>query len=317
MVRDAVAAFAVDTLGGVSMGTTWSVRMLAPGRDLRRLHASIAAQLARVVAQMSNWEPDSDLSRFNRAPAGSWHRLPDEFWNVLDCALRIAETSDGAFDPTVGPLVDAWGFGPPGRGIDPARHQLAELATRVGWRRIERRVEDHAILQPGDLQLDLCAIAKGHAVDLVAACLRNEGVANALVEVGGELYGFGRRADGQPWRVLVDDDGDDSEEPRVVQLECRAIASSGDRWHRRENGEGRTLSHSIDVRCSEPVADAPRLVSVLADDAMQADAWATALTVMGAQAGFDFSCRHAMAARFIDREGRERMTPSFSAGLAA
>lgn len=314
MTRDPVAAFAVDTLGGISMGTTWSVRLLAPGRDLRRLHAAIEAALARVVAQMSNWEPDSDISRYNRAPAGSWHRLPDEFWSVLDCALRIAEASNGAFDPSVGPLVDAWGFGPPGVCSETQAIERHELSRRVDWRRIEVRADGNEMLQPGGLQLDLCAIAKGHAVDRVAGCLREEGVDNALVEVGGELYGMGRRADGRLWRVMVDDDGD---EERVIELDRRAIASSGDRWHRRDDGHGRVLSHSIDPRGGAPVEDAPRLVSVLADTAMEADAWATALTVMGARDGFDVACGKAMAVRFVDSDGRERMTPAFRAALSA
>lgn len=317
MTRDPVAAFAVDTLGGVSMGTTWSVRLLAPGRDLRRLHAAVEAALTRIVAQMSNWEPDSDLSRYNRAAAGSWHRLPDEFRDVLACALRVADASAGAFDPTVGPLVDAWGFGPPGGCSGPDAARQAELSQRIGWRRVEVRDDGHELLQPGNLQLDLCAIAKGYAVDRVAACLREEGIDNALVEVGGELYGMGRRADGRRWRVLLDDEGDEAGEARVVELDRSAIASSGDRWHRRDDGRGRMLSHSIDPRGGAPVEDALRLVSVLADNAMEADAWATALTVMGARDGFDFACGKAMAVRFVDSDGRERMTPAFRAALAA
>lgn len=316
MGRDAIAAFAVDSLGGVSMGTTWSVRLLAPGRDLRRLHATIETQLARIVAQMSNWEPDSDISRYNRAPAGVWHRLPDEFRDVLACALRVADASAGAFDPTVGPLVDAWGFGPPGSRIDPGAAEQAELSRQVGWRRIEVRDDGHELLQPGDLKLDLCAIAKGYAVDRVVACLREEGIDNALVEVGGELYGMGRRADGRRWRVLVDDEDEDAGKARIVELDRLAIASSGDRWHRRES-EGRSLSHSIDPRSGAPVRDPPRVVSVLADDAMHADAWATALTVMRIEAGYRHACDHALAARFVSHDGQERMTPAFSSRLVA
>lgn len=316
MTRDPVAAFAVDTLGGVSMGTTWSVRLLAPGRDLRRLHTAIETALARIVAQMSNWEPDSDISRYNRAPAGSWHRLSEEFRDVLTCALHVAKASNGAFDPSVGPLVDAWGFGPPGDRSEPQAIERHELSRRVDWRRIEVRADGNELLQPGGLQLDLCAIAKGYAVDRVADCLREEGVDNALVEVGGELYGMGRRADGRRWRVMVDDEDDDASERRIVELDRAAIASSGDRWHRRDDGHGRMLSHSIDPRGGVPVEDAPRLVSVLADNAMEADAWATALTVMGAREGFDVACDKAMAVRFVDCDGRERMTPAFHAALS-
>jgi thiamine biosynthesis lipoprotein len=172
--------------------------------------------------------------------------------------------------------------------------------------------------------LDLSAIAKGYGVDVVAALLRRRGIDSALVEVGGELYGYGRKPDGQPWRVLVESSpdeevDDDGLEPRVLTLDGVAVATSGDRWHAYAH-EGRRYSHTIDPRSGEPVTDAAAAVTVVAADAMQADAWATALTVMGTADGQAFAARHGLAARFLQRSAQglqETMTPAFERHLAA
>ena len=172
--------------------------------------------------------------------------------------------------------------------------------------------------------LDLSAIAKGYGVDVVTDLLRRRGIEAALVEVGGELYGYGRKADGTPWRVLVESSPDeeaDSEglEPRVLALDGLAVATSGDRWHAYAQG-GRRYSHTIDPRSGEPVTDAAAAVTVVATDAMHADAWATALTVMGASVGYAFATEHELAARFLQRtpDGlQETMTPAFERHLAA
>ena len=213
---DARPALAVHALGGATMGTLWQVSLSAPpGADLHVLHDGIQACLDRVVAQMSTWEPDSDISRYNRAPAGSWQALPQPFFDGLREALAIAEDSDGACDPTVGPLVQAWGFGPYGQGgAVPDASTLAEARARVGWRRLELDASRQRVLQPGGVALDLSGIAKGHAVDAVVDWLQARGLSAALVEVGGELRGYGRKPDGTPWKVLAeawphDDDGDD------------------------------------------------------------------------------------------------------------
>ncbi|WP_223878016.1 FAD:protein FMN transferase [Luteimonas sp. MC1825] len=299
----------VHALGGESMGTRWQVSLAAAGAsDLYPLHAGIQATLERVVAQMSSWESGSDLCRYNRAPAGSWQRLPQPFFDVLRASLRVAEASDGACDPTVAPLVDLWGFGPAGgAGRIPEAAAVAAARARVGWQRVTLDGAGQRALQPGGVALDLSGIAKGHGVDAVAAWLRAQGVRAALVEVGGELYGYGSKPDGNPWRVLVEawpDEGDDCEAlpPCVLALDGRAVATSGDHWHRFAH-DGRVFAHSIDPRSGAPVAHAPAAVTVLADDALHADAWATALTVMGAEAGFEFAQARGIAARFVVRAG--------------
>ena len=319
------------SLGGESMGTRWSARLYArPGADLHALHAGIQQQLDQVVAQMSTWEAQSDISRYRRAAAGNWQAIPEGFAQVLDCAIEVARASDGAFDPTLGPLVDLWGFGSAGtpRRV-PAGEDIERARAQCGWQRLQRRADGRELLQPGGLQLDLSAIAKGHGADLAAAHLRAQGIAAALVEVGGEIRGYGRKPDGQAWRVLVEsaadeDAGEQDLPPRVLQLEDAAVATSGDRWHRFEQ-DGQRYAHTLDPRSGRSVADAAAAVTVVAADAMHADAWATALTVMGAQAGLDFARAHGLAARFVVRAPdpargpalHETMTDAFQAYLAA
>ncbi|WP_293711606.1 FAD:protein FMN transferase [Stenotrophomonas sp. UBA7606] len=315
----------IAALGGHTMGTSWSVKLVAArSRDLHPLHAGIQAELDRVVAQMSTWESDSDISRYNRAAANSWQALPDDFWNVLSTARDIAECSAGAFDPSIGPLVALWGFGADAgaRTVpDPAR--LAEVAARCGWRKLQLDPQTQSALQPGGLQLDLSAIAKGYGVDLVSAWLRRIGISAALVEVGGELHGYGLKPDGQPWRVLVEsapeEDAGAEYPPRVLALDGLAVATSGDRWHHFER-DGVSYSHTLDPRSHAPVNRAAAAVTVIARDAMRADAWATALTVMGAEEGLAFANDHDLAARFITRSSNglvETMTPAFQRYLDA
>lgn len=315
----------IAALGGHTMGTTWSAKLVAPrSRDLHALHAGIQAELDRVVAQMSTWEADSDISRYNRAAADSWHALPDDFWNVLVAAHDIAARSDGAFDPSIGPLVALWGFGADAaaqRAPDPA--QLAEVARRCGWNRLQLNPQTQSALQPGGLQLDLSAIAKGYGVDLVSRWLRRNGIDAALVEVGGELHGYGLKPDGQPWRVLVEsapeEDAGAEYPPRVLALNDLAVATSGDRWHHYEH-DGVSYSHTLDPRTQAPVTRATAAVTVIDREAMRADAWATALTVMGAEQGLAFARHHDLAARFVSRGNaglEEVMTPAFQRYLDA
>ena len=305
------------------MGTSWCVKLVAsPRADLHAMHAGIQAQLDRVVAQMSTWEADSDISRFNRAAAGTWQRLPPEFFAVLACAMETARDSDGAYDPTIGALVEAWGFGPAQGGGVPDASELKSAQAGLGWRRVSLRSQDMSALQPGGVRLDLSAIAKGYGVDLVARHLRDAGIAAALIEVGGELYGYGRKPDGGQWQVLAEaapDAEPDEEAICVIALDSVAVATSGDHWHAFEQ-DGTRYSHTLDPRTGKPVETAAAAVTVIAEDAMRADAWATALTVMGAEAGYRFAQQRNIAARFVvrgsDHELIESKTDAFRARLS-
>lgn len=316
--------FDIASLGGHTMGTRWSARLVLPRhRDLHPLHAGIQAQLDEVVAQMSTWEPASDISRFNRAAAGSWHVLPEGFFQVLETALDVACRSDGAFDPSIGPLVALWGFGAHARQPRlPSPEALAAVAARCGWQRLQLRADSRQALQPGGLELDLSAIAKGFGVDQASRWLRAAGVTAALVEVGGELHGYGSKPAGQPWRVLVETGPDEDAleaPPRVLALDGLAVATSGDRWHHHDI-DGQRYSHTLDPRSARPVPHATAAVTVIAPTAMEADAWATVLTVMGAAEGLAFATTHDLAARFVSRGADgivETLSPAFVRHLDA
>ena len=313
----------IARLGGHTMGTTWQVTLVtAPSRDLHPLHAGIQAQLDTVVAQMSTWEAASNISRFNTAAAGTTLPLPEPFGHVLRAALDIAARSGGAFDPTVGPLVALWGFGAHAHAQRaPDAETLTRTRVRCGWQRLV--LDAHQLTQPGGLELDLSAIAKGFAVDAVSTWLRTQDIRAALVEVGGELHGYGTKPDGQPWRVLVESDpeADAAAEhpPRVLALHDLAVATSGDRWHHYA-ADGVQYSHTLDPRTGAPVTRAAAAVTVVAADAMHADGWATALTVMGLEQGLAFASEHDLAARFVTRSTggiEEHLSPAFQRLLDA
>ena len=329
LLPHAVAARGLQHLAGRSMGTTWQVTV-ASDRESAELRDGIQAELDRVVAQMSTWEPQSDISRFNRAPAGSEHVLPEGFFKVLEAALTLAASTQGAYDPTVGPLVNLWGFGPDGqRRASPDDDAIETMRQRTGWQRLRIDPARHAAVQPGALYVDLSSIAKGYGVDRVAAYLEAAGSEAYLVEVGGELRARGRKPDGQPWRVAVEqpapqDQGADAGNPGgprlsgvVVALDQLSMATSGDYRHFFEQG-GQRYSHTIDPRSGRPVTHALASVTVLHRDCMQADALATAMSVLGPEEGWRYAIERDLAVLFFIHDGdgfRQRMTPAFSAHL--
>jgi thiamine biosynthesis lipoprotein len=311
----------VLALGGETMGTTWSVKLVPPAHlSAPSLRADIEAVLDRVVGEMSTWISHSDISRFNRAAAGTWHVLPDDFCAVLRYALRLAEESDGACDPTIGALVDLWGFGPSGcPRIIPDTDAIAVARAACGWQRVRLDPGGRA-LQPGGVRLDLSSVAKGFAVDKVSAWLASCGVADRLVEIGGELAGHGIKPDGQPWWVALEDPRQDNPTTPgiLVALHDLAIATSGDS-RRRFHALGRYWSHTIDPRSGWPVSEQLASVTVLHRRCMQADALATALLVLGPDDGFLLAERLNLAARFVMRHAvgfEERMTPALADMLA-
>jgi thiamine biosynthesis lipoprotein len=315
----------VHALHGRTMGTTWSVKLVADtARTLPPLQQAIQGELDRVVAQMSTWEPESDLSRFNRAPAGTWHTLPAEFFIVLEHALHVARYSGGAYDPTAGALVNAWGFGPTERYdetsfIAPNSTELQVAQARCGWQRVTIDVELRRAFQPGGVYIDLSAIAKGFGVDQVARCLAELGVDSFLVEVGGELRGTGIRADGQPWWVSLEQPSATNHVQDVVEtlaaLYNWSVATSGD-YRRYFETDGTRFSHTIDPRDGVPIRNRLASVTVLHHDCMTADAWSTALGVLGAEEGLALANRMALHALFVQREG-DNFVEHFSAPLQA
>ena len=288
-------------LQGTTMGTTWCTTLLATAStDARAIAAEIESVLARVVEQMSPWLSGSDVSRFNRASAGSRHKLPDEMLVVMRCALDVAGHSDGAFDPTAGPLVDAWGFGAERRfdeiGHRPPTRKILDALT-VGWSRLDLDPQGW-LTQPGGIELSLSAIAKGYAVDAVAQRLTALGCWHHLVEIGGELRGTGVKSAMQPWWVEIEPPAVDCSlrETRIALHAC-SVATSGD-YRRFFAHAGKRISHTIDPRTRRPVEHAMASVAVVHTSCMWADAWATALMVAGPDDGPALAERERLAALF-------------------
>lgn len=307
----------LHTLAGTSMGTGWSARFMVPASapaglegGLRRL---LQAELDLVVAQMSHWEPDSLLSRFNAAPAGSWTDLPDAFYEVVDYALRVRDDTHGAYDPAAGALVNLWGFGPARRYDQagfyaPAADAVAAVMAGRSGARVALDRERRRLYQPGGALLDLSSVAKGYAVDRLALCLERHGLRHYVVEAGGELRGAGVKDDGQPWWIEVEGVPDAETPETVVALHGLAIATSGDyrRYFWQTHGQaahGRRASHTLDPRTGWPIAHDTASVTVLASSCMAADALSTALNVLGPQDGLAFAEEGAIAARFLVRRG--------------
>lgn len=294
-------------LGGATMGTSWSARVMAPAGAGPSVLDALQRQLDLVVAQMSHWERDSNLSRFNSAPAGNWHRLPDEFFTVLSYALEVAEASGGAYDPCAGALVNAWGFGARQRYDDASFYAPLPAATqaivaRADRQRLQLDRASRRALQPGGVQIDLSSVAKGYAVDLLARCLEAQGLFHYLVEIGGELRGAGVKADGQPWWVALEGvpGAGDGAVPTTVALHGLAIATSGDYRRYFEHG-GQRASHTLDPRTGAPIRNAVASVTVLHAECMAADALSTALSVLGPEQGLALAERGKLAARFLLR----------------
>ncbi len=304
------------------MGTYWAAKWLAPAdRPPEFWRAIIEGAFGEVIRQMSAWSDTSDLTRFNRAPAGSWQELPREFFTVLQRALEIARDSEGAYDPTVGEFVDLLGFGPSGAGgeIDPARLDAAR--GRLGWSRLMLDPENRRAFQPGGLSLDLSSIAKGFAVDLASERLIAAGVDNFLVEVGGEVRGRGCKPDGQPWWCWIErpplPPGQRPLPETVVALCDCALATSGD-YRRQREYRGRRHTHLVDPRTGANEAGTLSSVSVLGPTCMDADGYATALFVLGIEAGMAWAEKRGLAALFVwhTPEGpAERWTSAWAAML--
>lgn len=307
----APAGALIAEFGGASMGTSWSARVALPP-DLasvpRRaaLQAGLQQQLDQVVAEMSHWESGSELGRFNRARAGTWHTLSGGFFEVLRYALGVARESDGACDPCAGALVNLWGFGPAGRHdeasfVAPGARDVAAVRAAMAGRTVMLDLPRKRAFQPGGVQLDLSAVAKGYGVDLLAHYLEAQGCMHYLVEAGGELRGAGCKPDGQPWWVALEAPLAGAQEIAIA-LHGLAVATSGD-YRKYFMQDAIRRPHTIDPRSGMPLSNALASVTVVHERAMAADAWSTALTVLGPEHGLALAERKQLAARFLLRDG--------------
>ena len=293
----------------------------APFLDPAALQAAVQRRLDRVEERMSHYRPDSELSRFNGAQSTAPQPMSGETLGVLAEALAVSRASGGAFDVTVGPLVDAWGFGPAGRApAAPDEAALAALRTRVGSELLEIDAAASTLRKRrAEVVVDLSAIAKGYAVDAVASLLADLGVRNYLVEIGGELRAAGANEEGAPWRVAIERPAPGAPAAqRIVPLTDAALATSGD-YRNFYDLDGARVSHMLDPRTGRPVTHGLRSVSVIAERCSLADARSTALAVLGPDAGYTLAAEQGWAALFVTDDGTgrlvERETPAFAAAV--
>lgn len=295
-------------ISGPTMGTRYSAVFFAPTTiDLSVVHTALQEALDTVDGQMSSWKPQSDLMRLNRAAVGTWIDLPKELGTVLAAALEVGRLSDGAFDIGVGDLVTAWGFGAAAGTTDrraiaaagTAQHVPAHLALELD--EAGERVRNHA-----EVTLDLSAIAKGYGVDEMARVLERLDVASYLVSIDGELRAGQVKPDGSAWRVAVESpEYGHRRGAGVIEIADAALATSGDYRHFVER-DGVCFGHTMDPRQRVPVSHGPASVTVRAATAMQADAWATALMVLGPERGSEVASAQGLEVLFAEREADAR-----------
>ena len=297
-------------LGGATMGTTWHVMARCPAPVAP---AFIEATLERVDAAPSNWREDSEISRLNATPAGTWVTLSPPLATVMRAALQLSAESDGAFDVTVGSLADAWGFGPGTRGEPADAEALAAARAQVGFRRLE--LVGDRLRKTAPVRIDLSAIAKGYGVDALADVLGERGCGDYLVEIGGEVRARGERPGGGPWRVAIERPDASTQQPlRGVSLTDQAIATSGD-YRNYVAHDGVRHSHILNPSQGAPVSGGLASVSVVHDSAMWADGYATLIMALGTERGLAFAKEQRLPAYLLTRtpEGlRRHQTPAMA-----
>jgi thiamine biosynthesis lipoprotein len=291
-------------LSGATMGTRYGAIFFAPeGLDTEVVNRALGRAVDLVDNQMSSWKPASDLCRFNASVPGDWVEIPPEFATVIGTALEIGRASEGAFDIGVGDLVEAWGFGPGVRKpnmdrISALKDQRRPVTTEI----LDLDGTGHRLRKRTPVTLDLSGIAKGFGVDQLARCLDGLGITAYLVSIDGETRARGNKPGGHPWTVAVElPDRWKRDVARLISTTDVSIATSGDYRHWVEHG-GNMVSHTMHPQTHRPLGNAVASVTVLAADCMTADAWATALMVLGEIEGPATAARLGLEALFIVRK---------------
>lgn len=305
------------SLNGETMGTRYTALFYAEaGLDTDAINRALAQAVGRVDQQMSTWKADSDLNRLNAAPEQVWLPVPEELATVLAAALRVGQQSGGAFDIAVGDLVEAWGFGPGASSV--TEQPLDTLAPRSALSANAALTVDtqrHQVRKRAPLQLNLNAIAKGFGVDELARCLDGFGLTDYLVGIDGEMRARGSKPDAQPWVVAIEKPCRGVREVMGVMELCdAAIATSGDYRHWIDV-KGRHYAHTMNPATGAPLCNSVAAVTVVAASCMLADAWATALMVLGESEGPRVAQARGMDALFVLREGDQLREISIVGGI--
>ncbi len=306
---------------GRTMGSPYTVQIVGPNlmpAEVEKIKSEVEARLQEVNRQMSHYQPDSELSRFNRAPARTPFKVSPEFARVVRFSLEIYRCSQGAFDPTLAPVINLWGFGEKTdqRAVPPEAELKAAL-KKTGCQHLTVTAQDELIKDIPELTINLSAVAKGFGVDEMVRVLRAHGLTNLYASIAGEVRVLGHNPRGTNWHVGISapvahwNENDPME--AVAVLSNQALSTSGDYQKFFTDAQGRRLSHIIDPQTGWPVQNQVGGVSVVAADSMTADALGTTLFVLGPEAGLKFiETWTNAAALFILREaeGHYRQIPS-------
>jgi thiamine biosynthesis lipoprotein len=285
----------VVQISGSKFGTSYNITIVADQPAPADLAEQIDQALDVVDLAMSTYKSESELSQFNRLPVGQEAVASDELWTVLQTSRQIWQQSAGAFDPSVGPLVDLWGFGPQMTNDRiPLDDEIAQALATTGYQQLTFHSANQSISKALALRLDLSAVAKGYAVDQIADLLEMLALPDYLVEVGGEMRVSGSNPKGQPWRIAIETPDALGQVNNIIALESAAVATSGDYRNYFEK-DGERYSHSIDPRTGRPIKHRLASVTVVADRCIDADAWATAFLVMGDEAALEIANQQSIA----------------------
>ena len=307
-------------ISGQTMGTTWSLAMFPDSTtiDTQMLNQQLQKRLDQINALMSTYDPESEISRFNNLNSTDWFPISDETAQVIELSLQISALTNGAFDISVGPLVELWGFGAAQREESiPSKAEIETQLALVGYKNIQLRREPAAIRKqiPG-LRIDLSAVAKGYAVDALAELLNQQGITNYIVEIGGELQVSGRHSDGTPWRIAIEEPLEGTREvDRIFPLTGTALATSGN-YRNFYIVDGQRYAHTIDPVSGKPIRHKLASATVLDPSCARADALATALMVLGEEKGRQFCEKNRIAAYLLIHDKtkiKAYATPAFEA----
>ena len=305
-------------LDGRTMGTTYSVKIVAAatGESQTEIRSLVQAELDDVNRKMSTYLPESEVSRFNAHPETTAFAVSAETAEVVKLALAISESTEGALDVTVAPLVKAWGFGRAGETSVPSDEELSRLRAVTGWEKLELDESASALAKTEpELTCDLSSVAKGYAVDRVSEALAAAGYEDHMVEVGGEVRTSGHNRSGGGWRIGVEKPfAGDRAVHRILELVNLAMATSGDYRNYREQ-RGERLSHIIDPRTGRPIHHRLASATVVDERCARADGYATALMVLGEEDGYRVAVQENLAALLLVRSADggfiEKATPRF------
>ena len=309
-------AFETVVLSGATMGTTYNIKVVVPNGErhsAEKLQIAIDSRLQAFNQSLSTYISDSEIVTLNQAPVGEWLPVSERFLAVLTLSQQISQLSGGAFDATVAPLVNLWGFGPDWKAHKaPAASDIEQALLSIGYQYIEIDSAQSRIKKLIDVSLDFSAVAKGYGVDEIAELLWAEGFHHFMVEIGGELRLHGHNGEGKTWRIGVESPAAGGK-IRPIAVSEVGVATSGDYRNYFEQ-DGVRFSHTINPKTGYPVQQELASVTVLAKNCMTADAWATAFMVLGYKKGYDLAIANNLAVLFLLKEGeefKEISTPNF------